>query len=364
MITFDCHVHMGILEPKFNDENKKLFAYIKYKKNTPRLHLPQCVKKSIAKAVIFSFPLMEYDFVKQNDYVLDAARKYPYFYIPFLIPESVKSLENKIDDFVGIKDHFYFDFHNQISRNEILDFAEKTNKIYLFHAHKDKWNERIVTICKNFPDLKVIIAHSARPGPYSSINIKDRIDEIYGLIPENLRSNFYFDTSTIRDSEAIEYLVKKVGNNQILFGSDFPYYMKEGEDTLNEEMNCVLLSKISDTEKENILSNNFRKLFQKDNIWIRKPTQTDVSDLLETVKNINEQEKKFLALKPKLTLVKGQIRKCSHVLIAESPKKEISGFIRWSDRKDNTIMIEEIYVKPEFRGVKDILICSEFDQKV
>ena len=70
MITFDCHVHMGILEPKFNDENKKLFAYIKYKKNTPRLHLPQCVKKSIAKAVIFSFPLMEYDFVKQNDYVL------------------------------------------------------------------------------------------------------------------------------------------------------------------------------------------------------------------------------------------------------------------------------------------------------
>ena len=64
---------------------------------------------------------------------------------------------------------------------------------------------------------------------------------------------------------------------------------------------------------------------------------------------IPKEEQKFLALQLKMDLLKQLIRKGKHIIIAESSKGEIQGFLRWSDRHNNTVMIEEVYVLPKYR---------------
>lgn len=352
MIYFDSHIHLGNLPIMLNEETKDLLAYKEYSKNTPENCIKKALANSVSKAVIFPFPIIEQDFALQNKIILDACQKYPYFFVPFLLPESACELEKKQNSFVGIKDHFYFDFHNQIQRSEVLEFAQSCGKYYIFHAHSKRWGERLSYICKNFPKLQVIIAHSARPAPFLGTNIQNRIAEFNEIIPKKLLDNFYFETSTIRDCNAIKAIVSTYGEEHVLWGTDFPYYSNKGENVFSMEQSVITESPISDNAKEIIFSGNFRRLFQNNQVWIRHATKHDSSALLKMLGEISAQEKKYLALSLKMSLVKTQIRKGSHILIAESPSNEILGFIRVSDRRNNSVMIEEVYVLPKARGEK------------
>ena len=148
MLRFDSHVHIGDSKIKISSENSELLAYRTYSPVTPEGYMRKALACGISKAVIFPFPLMEIPFERQNSYVMEAAKKFPYFFIPFLIPETIEKMELYKNGFVGIKDHFYFDFHNQVNRDEILDYAQAYDKVYLFHAHWKHWNDRVKQISK------------------------------------------------------------------------------------------------------------------------------------------------------------------------------------------------------------------------
>lgn len=350
MLHFDSHVHIGNNKIKISAEHASLLAYKEYSPVTPEGYMRKALACGISKAVIFPFPLMEISFERQNSYIIEAAQKYPYFFVPFLIPEAVHEMEKYHNQFVGIKDHFYFDFHKQVNHEEILEYAQANNKIYLFHAHWKHWGDRIKQICNNFPKLRVVVAHAGRPAPFLGINLLDKIEEYKELIPTKLRENFFFETSTIRDSRAIVDLVNAFGDDHILWGSDFPYYFNKDEQVLPVELAVIENAKIPDSSKEKIFTGNFRVLFQHGEIWIRQAMPDDSQALLGLLSQISEQEQKFLVLSLKLALIKKQMKSGGHILVAESPDGELVGFLRGSDRHDRCVMIEEIYVSPKARG--------------
>lgn len=350
MLCFDSHVHVGNSEVKISAENSELIAYKKYSPVTPEGYMRKALACGVSKAVIFPFPLMEIPFDEQNSYVMNAAQKFPYFFIPFLIPEPVEKIEKYPKDFAGIKDHFYFDFHNQINRNEILEYAQAYDKVYLFHAHKKHWNDRIKLISKNFPKLRVVVAHAGRPEPFSGSGLHSRLNEFKKIIPAKVRDNFFFETSTIRNSESIVALVNTFGDEHIIWGSDFPYYSEEKGQVLSEELKVIRDAEISDDVKEKIFEKNFRKLYQKEDVWVRQAMPGDFLSLREMLSQISESEQKFLALKRKSSLVENQMKSGRHMLVAETSSGSLVGFLRKSDRHNRSVMIEEVYVSPKARG--------------
>lgn len=351
---FDSHVHLGNINIVLTDTTKDLLGYKEYSKNTVEKYFKLALKNNISKVVAFPFPFFEKSFFIQNKYILSASKKYPFFFIPFFLPDKISFLEKEEQNFYGIKDHFYFDLNinkEKINRKELLDFAEQTHKVYIFHAHWKKWLERIQFISSNFPKLKVIVAHSARMVPFSGNNENNLMDQIKKTIPSNQLNNFYFETSTIRNSSTIIDLVNKFGEDNILWGTDFPYYKNLNENVIKEEKLTIKNAHLEDRIKNKIFEKNFRNLFQKHDIWIRHAVQLDSNNLLTIINSINNLEQKYLALSFKINLIKNEIKKANHLLVAETREGEICGFLRWSDRRDKAIMIEEIYILPKYRGM-------------
>lgn len=68
--------------------------------------------------------------------------------------------------------------------------------------------------CRNYPGLRLILAHAARGfNPHHTLL---GIDALRGL------DNVWFDTSAVTDSGAIEAIIRTLGHQRVLYGSDFP----------------------------------------------------------------------------------------------------------------------------------------------
>jgi len=68
--------------------------------------------------------------------------------------------------------------------------------------------------CRAFPDMRLILAHAARGfNPHHTIA---GIEALGGL------DNVWFDTSAVTDAGAIEAIVRTLGHERLLYGSDFP----------------------------------------------------------------------------------------------------------------------------------------------
>ena len=67
--------------------------------------------------------------------------------------------------------------------------------------------------CKTYPNMKLILAHSAR-GHNPSHNLEG-LPQLRGL------DNLYFDTSAVCESTAHEAILRIIGHEKLLFGSDF-----------------------------------------------------------------------------------------------------------------------------------------------
>jgi predicted TIM-barrel fold metal-dependent hydrolase len=110
--------------------------------------------------------------------------------------------------------------------------------------------EDVVILSKNFPKLKIIVAHL-------------RGIDIRGIIEIKSYENIYVDTSGAQPiCGIIEFAVKKIGSERILFGSDV--YFPNGRD-IPVQLMAVLSSKIKERDKENILFKNAMRILGYDN---------------------------------------------------------------------------------------------------
>ena len=143
---------------------------------------------------------------------------------------------------LGIKIHPDYHGYNILDyADELFCFANKHKAVVLMHPQHIS---KMPSLVDDYPDMKLIIAH---------LGSMEHIDAI-----ANARhGNIYTDTSggASNLNNIIEYAVKQVGSQKILFGTDtYSYAFQFGR---------IALSTLSFEEKENILWKNATNLFPK-----------------------------------------------------------------------------------------------------
>jgi len=199
-----------------------------------------------------------YDYMNKKiaDYVSKNRDVYGLYWLtPYNISDAYFMLKSNEDRFVGVKYHGsytglpisdpVFDTNLQVlnDKNAILlvhcgmfkDASIKSNTSF-HHA---------ITVAKRYTNIKVILAHMG--GNNTSVT-KQVIEESRGI------KNIFLDTSGSTTPFRIEYAVKHLGANKIIFGSDFPFC------SFNSVYHCLLDSEISESNKSRILTENFERL--------------------------------------------------------------------------------------------------------
>lgn len=143
---------------------------------------------------------------------------------------------------LGIKIHPVYHGYNILDyAGELFGFANKHKAVVLMHPQHIS---QMSSLADGYPDMKLIIAH------LSSIEHVDAI--------ANARhGNIYTDTSGSASccNNIVEYAVKQIGSEKILFGTDtYAFAFQFGR---------IALSTLSFEEKENILWKNATRLFPK-----------------------------------------------------------------------------------------------------
>ena len=80
--------------------------------------------------------------------------------------------------------------------------------------------EAVTTLCRNYPDMRLVLAHAAR-GFNPSHTIRG-IDGVAGL------DNLFFDTSCVAESGAMEAILRVYGHSRLMWGSDYPFSHMHG----------------------------------------------------------------------------------------------------------------------------------------
>ena len=259
MLNNDAHVHIGdeSIFSKINtsDIAQKPIAYSCYKQNTVQDYLLIMEKSKVNKALVIPFPFPELNIDNENKNIINYVNIKPDKLFPLLLLPSNLDKITKYK-FYGFKEHFLSHSNFSIKqKNEAYSFLQQNEFILLIHERSSLIIDVLANIRRNFPKLKILIAHSGRKKAYSGNGITDVILPTFGK-----DEYFYYDTSTIRNSNVIEQMVTQIGSERILFGSDTPFFQNEGEDTYFEELNIILNANISSREQERILSSNFINL--------------------------------------------------------------------------------------------------------
>lgn len=154
---------------------------------------------------------------------------------------------------VGVK------FHNDFQKFDIDDkraiplYREiaKRGMPILFHAGDDRYEyttpERIATVLRLVPDLTVIASHFGGYRRWHELDCLPVCDRLY------------FDTSSslafLSNDEAMK-IIEHFGSDRFMFGTDFPMW------DARSELDRFMRLPLAESEREDILYNNFKKLFK------------------------------------------------------------------------------------------------------
>lgn len=189
----------------------------------------------IARAIAFGYPIKEIDRVRANEYVLDAARRYPGRIIPFML------VGDDVPEWLA-RGARGFKQQNILYAPERFDLPRAYRQIaeagvpMLIHFRAGgelSVAEQARAILRGAPGLKLIVAHMGRHTP----NTSDRVESaLLGLADE---PNVMFETSTVRDPAIIARAVEIVGPERVAFGSDNPFNSYLDADPLGVELGVI-----------------------------------------------------------------------------------------------------------------------------
>ena len=139
------------------------------------------------------------------------------------------------------------------TRKIIFEMLQAHGLTLLIHTYAEPRIQYVADIVKNFPRLKIQIAHMGRAKPGVIPFMLNIIDAVRSF------ENVTFDTSTVRESIIVTEAVKRIGAERILYGSDFPFFMDETgtEDIMEKQILHVLGAEITNAQKEQIFFKNF-----------------------------------------------------------------------------------------------------------
>ena len=206
----------------------------------------------IGAAVISSILALSGRFTEGNDEVADATRRYPgrFFgychvsanYPELMIPELQRCFENK--GFRGIKVYQVGTPYDDARFDPVWDFAAAHKAPVLAHT----WAGNLTGFDKaaeRFPGAVFMAAHAGSGFAY----------EAY-LQAAKRAPNFYRDITYSREhTNMIEHMVKQIGADRIVWGSDAPTF------SMSAQLSKVLFARIADADKRKILYDTAARLF-------------------------------------------------------------------------------------------------------
>ena len=183
------------------------------------------------QATCFGFPATTVDFAAANAFLARECRRSgcrgQMLIEPSMDPESIRQAVTQ-NGFVGLKPYHLFatekptfdahipsylpESHLQIAHGLGLTI---TLHIVRSRALADASNQDCLRhYATTYPRARLILAHAARGfNPHHTI---EGIHALRGL------ANVWFDTSVVTDAGAIEAIVRVMGHERVLYGSDFP----------------------------------------------------------------------------------------------------------------------------------------------
>ena len=239
----DCHAHIGV-----DKDGHRM---------TAKESIRMMDREKINKAVIFALndPRDDRHFHVPNEEILLASRAYPGRFIPFfrINPRSDWQAELRLrasQGFRGIKLHPRSQNFGIVHRRTMAVYgaAEKSNLPVMLHTGfgLERIADDILKIITAFPNLRIILGHSAFP------DLGNTISKI------GKSRNVLFDTSTCRIFDLFD-LMKKLDFSLIAFGSDMPYY--ESDVALQGVIDSAITVGLTSKQIRGILGGNAAKWF-------------------------------------------------------------------------------------------------------
>ena len=345
MEIIDAHVHLGISAHKKSKSDG--FPFDLY--NDYRSFLKCMDASHISRAVVLPIPHRDYNSGLSNEYLLEAGLKSSNRLIPFCRIDD-KLEENLRNGFKGAKLHLVYEDLEIKSLKRELKLLEEYGVPLMFHAKFKNKVRQVEEILKHAPNLYLILAHMGR----GHINTDEGIVENAAALKKYDR--VYFETSTIENpitghgNAAINKVYDIIGNNRVIFGTDYPF---EKDKYDYQSRIDTFINGIHDRNALPFImfDNIFELLNLRDDqerIAIRKVKKSDALFLGTFLESLSEEDKKFLALSPKLSYIKTVIRSERHCYVA-LVHNVIVGFMRESGRPEGYSLLEEIVVRPDYR---------------
>ncbi len=201
----------------------------------------------------------------RNEETLQAAEDYPDRLLGFflanprypdrILPDLKCAFKSPFMKGIGeIHPTTYQHNYSLMGRNyrPVWEFAEERKLPVLIHSGPTSEASRcsptlLAEVARQHPEMNVLIGHS---GGYESFAM---LDEAIGVVQDT--ENLYLEICAMgRHSRIIEYMVKSVGAEKIIFGTDAPFH-----DWAPEIAN-IACAEISDTDKELIFGVNMQRL--------------------------------------------------------------------------------------------------------
>ena len=241
VLVLDIHCHMGPTIGVFSCDP------------TPRGVVATMDRYGIRKAVISHLSGLGADYVKGNDWVMDAIREYPDRYIGYCVinphypDEACAELERCFahDAMRGIKLHA--SFHKCLLSDKgyrpVFEFAARRKLFILAHTWTGEEVETFGRLAGEYPSVPMIMGHCGGPNMRRAVELIACHDNLYGDI-----------VLSAATEGNVEWLVSKVGAKKILFGSDMPFFCA------SHLLARVAMAHITEDEKKDILGRNMQRI--------------------------------------------------------------------------------------------------------
>ncbi len=263
-MIIDSHVHIGN-----ENECEKIIKNSSYK---DIYKIYSCINpKTIRDQEVFirevdnffAIPLFfcETDIEKANAELIRQIENNPKA-IPILLMCKNQHLNNLIFmlNYNILKEHFTLHSPKDISdRNATYDYLNSQEGFLLLHTLSNNTYQHILKLRKEYPKMKIIVAHLGRNGACDYNFTTDMIEKLHK------DDNIFTDISTIENPDLIRYAFKKFGSSKILYGSDFPF---EKEPGIREKdyIQPAMRAKLKENEYDNLFYRNAKEIIMSTKI--------------------------------------------------------------------------------------------------
>lgn len=254
-MIIDAHTHLGlerfIVKP-ISAEKRAKPAFKDKIEATVEMLIARMDANGVTRSVAFPHPLEEVDADAANRYVMDAHRAHPDRIIPFaLIGDNVEYW--LAQGAKGFKQHEILQAPERFDLPRAYRTMADANAPLIIHARSPRPGmvvDTVRNILQSAPSLRVIIAHMGRHTPNTSEHVLGNLEAF------RTDTNVYFESSTVRDPEIFRRAIDLVGEDRLLFGTDFPFNSYLDADPTSVEIRLMERAGLDSRVLQKVLGEN------------------------------------------------------------------------------------------------------------